>query len=103
VTRTVYDGRSALAELATFPPDVVLLDLGLPDIDGTEVCRTLRAEPWGAGIFVIALSGWGQERDKRRTAEAGFDAHMTKPANLEQLKALLASGACKRGRQSLSN
>jgi PAS domain S-box-containing protein len=90
-TRTAYDGTSALAEAAAFQPEVLVLDLGLPDIDGTDVCRNIRSEPWGKDVFVVALSGWGQERDKRRTAEAGFDAHLTKPAELDDLITLMAN------------
>ena len=90
-TRTAYDGTTALAEVATFRPEVLLLDLGLPDINGADVCKAIRAEPWGKRMLVVALSGWGQERDKRRTAEAGFDAHLTKPANIGELTHLLAN------------
>jgi CheY-like chemotaxis protein/two-component sensor histidine kinase len=90
VIQTAYDGKAALREVATFRPEVLLLDLGLPDIDGTDVCKAIRTEPGGQQLLVIALSGWGQERDKRRTAEAGFDAHLTKPADLGELTTLIA-------------
>lgn len=93
MTRTAYNGKSALAEAAAFRPEVVMLDLGLPDISGLEVCQAIRAEPWGKNMFIIALTGWGQERDKHQTAEAGFDAHLTKPAALEQLTALMATAS----------
>lgn len=92
VTRTANDGAGALAEAAAFGPDVILLDLGLPDIHGVDVCKAMRAQPWGRSMMVVALSGWGQDRDKRQTAEAGFDAHLTKPAALADLTRLLASG-----------
>ena len=89
VVRTAYDGRGALAEVAAFAPDAILLDLGLPDVNGVEVCRTVRAEPGGEELLVVAVSGWGQEEDKRRTAEAGFDAHLTKPARIEEVTRVL--------------
>jgi PAS domain S-box-containing protein len=91
-TRIAYDGSRALAEVSTFRPEVLLLDLGLPDIDGIQVCRAIRAKPWGKDVFVVALSGWGQARDRLRTAEAGFDAHLAKPAALDELSRLLANG-----------
>ena len=90
--RTVYDGRSAVAEAAAFSPHAVVLDLGLPDIDGVEVCRALRREPWGERARIVAVSGWGQDEDKRRTAEAGFDAHLTKPASIEQVARAVEAG-----------
>ena len=80
--------RSLAAE--RFRPQFVLLDIGMPDIDGFEVCRRVRAHDWGAGMFVVALSGWGQEDDRRRAAEAGFDAHLVKPVEHSTLVALLA-------------
>ena len=95
--RTARDGRSALAEAAAFKPTAVLLDLGLPDIDGIEVCRALRAEAWGRDALVVAVSGWGQDEDKRRTAEAGFDAHLTKPARIEQVLRLVGGGQDRSG------
>jgi two-component system, chemotaxis family, CheB/CheR fusion protein len=89
--RTAYDGKGALALAAAFAPEVILLDLGLPDLDGMEVCRTVRAERWGVDVLIVAVSGWGQDEDKRRTAEAGFDAHLTKPARIEEVTRVLAS------------
>lgn len=91
--RTAYDGRSAITETEAFQPDAVLLDLGLPDLDGVMVCKAIRSQPWGRETLVVALSGWGQEEDKRRTTEAGFDAHLTKPARIEQVTELLERAA----------
>jgi PAS domain S-box-containing protein len=99
-TRTTYNGMSALAEGAVFRPEVVLLDLGLPDISGLEVCRAIRAEPWGKNVFMIALSGWSQERDRHQTAEAGFDVHLAKPTDLDQLLSLLATALPRRASSS---
>ena len=87
--RRAYNGRSALALAKAFRPRVVLLDIGLPDIDGYEVARLLRRAPWAAGISLIAVSGWGQEQDKQHALEAGFDHHLTKPIDLQALACVL--------------
>ena len=71
-------------------PEIVLCDIGLPDIDGMEVARRLRAAPALAGVRLIALTGYGQAEDVRQALDAGFDAHVTKPVNIDQLMALLA-------------
>jgi len=84
--REARDGASGLAHAAATKPDVVLVDVGLPDMDGYEVARRLRAHPGGANLRLIALTGYGQEDDRRRAAEAGFDAHLTKPVTPEVLE-----------------
>ena len=84
-----HDGAQALARAEALEPDVVLLDLGLPDIDGHEVCRRLRAMPWAGDRRIIALTGWGRGGDAGRTEAAGFDGHLTKPALLDEIVALL--------------
>ncbi|WP_427912334.1 ATP-binding protein [Ramlibacter sp. MMS24-I3-19] len=84
------DGREALEQARRFRPDIVLLDLGLPVMDGLEVARALRADEAFADVFIAALTGWGAEADRRRTAEAGFDAHLTKPVELAALEDVLA-------------
>jgi PAS domain S-box-containing protein len=89
-TRTAYDGAEAVATAETFRPDVVLLDLGLPLMDGYETCTRIRQQPWGKDILVVALTGWGQAEDRRRSTEAGFDRHIVKPADPVQLMKLLA-------------
>jgi signal transduction histidine kinase len=83
-------GREALAAADRFRPGVVLLDIGMPDIDGYEVCRALRERPWAASATLIALTGWGQQRDRMRSAEAGFDAHLVKPLDYGELERLLS-------------
>jgi PAS domain S-box-containing protein len=88
--RVAYDGRSALAAASAFRPDLVLLDLGMPALDGYDVCRTLREQPDGEALSIVALTGWGQESDRRRTHEAGFDDHLTKPIEPAQVERLLA-------------
>ena len=89
-TQTAHDGAEAIAMAAAFRPDMVFLDLGMPKRNGYEVCRSLRQETWGKDMLVIALTGWGQERDRRLSLEAGFDAHVVKPVLLADLEKLLA-------------
>jgi PAS domain S-box-containing protein len=92
-TETAYDGLEAVQAAVTFRPDVVLLDIGMPKMNGYEVAHYLRKQPWGKDIVLIAQTGWGQEEDKRRALEAGCDHHLTKPveaAALEKLLAILA-------------
>jgi PAS domain S-box-containing protein len=88
---TAYGGQQALEMAERLRPDVVLLDLGMPEPNGFEVCSRLRAEPWGRKAFLIALTGWGQDEDRRRTADAGFDMHLVKPVDTVQLRRALAS------------
>jgi CheY-like chemotaxis protein len=89
-TNTAYDGLEAVQATAAFRPDVVLLDIGLPKMNGYEVARHIRKQPWGNGMALIALTGWGQEDDNRRALEAGFDHHLTKPMAAGALEKLLA-------------
>ncbi|HEX7794204.1 MAG TPA: PAS domain S-box protein [Vicinamibacterales bacterium] len=90
-TVKAYDGVAAIEAAERFRPDVVLLDIGLPRMNGYEVCRRLRQEPWGRDITIVALTGWGQEDDRTRSKEAGFDVHMVKPVDFDALLQLLAS------------
>src|SRR5262249_41869543 len=87
--RVAYDGLEALEAAATFRPDAVLLDLGMPKLNGYDTARRLRQQPWAQGLMLIALTGWGQEDDKRRSQEAGFDHHLVKPVDPEDLERLL--------------
>ncbi len=89
--RVAYDGPTALALAPEFRPQVVVLDLGMPSMDGFAVARRLREQPGFRDALLVALTGWGNEEDKRRTREAGFDHHMVKPADPAALQALLAS------------
>jgi len=84
-----HDGPSALEAAEKERPEVVLLDIGLPTLNGYEVCRRIRARPWGASVVLIALTGWGQEDDRRRSHEAGFDGHLVKPVEYADLMSLL--------------
>jgi len=90
-TFTAHDGADALDAAAKQRPDVVLLDIGLPTLNGYEVCRRIREEPWGKEMVLIALTGWGQDEDRRRSHEAGFDGHLVKPVNYPALMTLLDS------------
>ncbi len=90
---TAYDGPSALRQIEASAPDVLLLDLGLPGMDGLEVARRARALPGGGRMLLAAVTGWGQDEDRQRTAEAGFDLHLTKPLDWEHLAAILQSRA----------
>ena len=87
--RIAHDGQSALQALRDAVPAVVFLDIGLPDMDGYEVARRIRAMPDARQPVLVAVTGWGQEKDKRAAASAGFDHHLTKPVNTNQLIALL--------------
>jgi len=90
---TAYDGAQALAEAAAYPPDVILLDLGMPDRNGYEVAAELRASADFRDTMLVALTGWGQPEDRRRTREAGFDHHLVKPVEIESIRAILAAVA----------
>ena len=87
--RIAANGTEALSVAEAFLPEVVLLDLGMPEVSGFDVARRIRAAPWGRGIVLIALTGWGQEEDRRRTAEAGFDHHLTKPIPPDTIEELI--------------
>ncbi len=91
-TRLAHDGFEALAACETFRPDAVLLDLGLPRLGGIEAARRIRAADWGRDVLLIALTGWGQEGDRRASLEAGFDHHLVKPADHEAVLRLLDGG-----------
>ena len=89
-TFLAHDGVEALEAVEKFRPEVVLLDIGLPKLDGHEVCRRVREKPWGKGIVIIALTGWGQEDDRRKSEAAGFNGHLVKPVDYDNLLSLLA-------------
>jgi PAS domain S-box-containing protein len=95
-TRTARDGIEALAAAEEFHPHVVLLDIGLPKLNGYDTAKRIRLAPWGREIILIALTGWGQEEDRRKSKEAGFDGHMVKPVDFDALMKLLESLALRR-------
>jgi PAS domain S-box-containing protein len=89
--QTAYTGRRALELAETFGPHALLLDIGLPDLNGYQVAAKIREAPWGRGMCLIAVTGWGQEDDRRRAIEAGFDHHLTKPIAADTAESLLQS------------
>jgi PAS domain S-box-containing protein len=91
--RVAHLGRTALSFAQTFRPDVALLDIGMPDLSGYEVARGLRQQPWAGRLQLIAITGWGQEEDRRRAADAGFDQHLTKPIDPAHLERLIGNRA----------
>jgi CheY-like chemotaxis protein len=91
-----YDGVEGVEKARGFRPEVVLCDIGLPGrLDGYAVARSFRADPELRSAYLIALTGYGQEEDRRRALAAGFDTHLTKPADLDALRRLLAEGAAR--------
>ena len=91
--RTAYDGTNALETLLDYHPEVVLLDIGLPGIDGYEVAKRIRVQPAHKGVVLVALTGYGQESDRELSRDAGFDHHLVKPADFAQLERILAGVA----------
>src|SRR5262249_8104745 len=89
-TEIAHDGLEAVQAAERFRPDLILLDIGLPKLNGFDVCQRIREQPWGKEIVMVALTGWGQEDDRRRSKEAGFDHHMVKPLDYGALMKLLS-------------
>jgi signal transduction histidine kinase len=90
--RVADHGRAALAVAQVFRPDMAVLDIGMPDMSGYEVAEALRSEPWSSGLTLIALTGWGQDSDRRRAIDAGFDHHLIKPVDPDRLAELIVRG-----------
>jgi len=89
-TQSAHDGLEAVAVAEAFRPDVILMDIGMPRLNGYEACRRIRGEPWGRNIIIVAQTGWGQEDDKRKSQDAGFNFHMVKPVDPAALEKILA-------------
>lgn len=89
-THLAHDGLEAVEAATNLKPDVVLLDIGLPKISGYEVARRIREQRWGQKTLIVALSGWGQDEDRAKSREAGFDGHLVKPVDYTVLMQLLA-------------
>lgn len=85
-----HDGRAAVAAAESLQPEVVVLDLGMPGLSGLEAARMIRQAPWGKTMVLIALTGWGQDEDRRQTGEAGFDHHLIKPVSPDEIEALIS-------------
>jgi CheY-like chemotaxis protein len=88
--QAAHDGLEALALAESFRPDVVLMDIGMPNMNGYDAARRIREQPWGRKMVLIAQTGWGQGEDQRRAEEAGFNAHMVKPLELDSLMRMIA-------------
>jgi len=87
---TAHDGLAAVAMAEKERPDLVLMDLGMPGIDGFEATRRIRSQPWSAGIVIVALTGWGHASDRERSAAAGCAGHLVKPASIADIERVLA-------------
>ena len=89
--RVVHDGEAAVAAAGDFNPDMILLDIGMPKLNGYGACERIRREPWGTRPYIVALTGWGQEADKHRSKAAGFDRHLVKPVEPSMLEKMIAT------------
>ena len=96
---TAYDGEEAIIAAERLRPDVILLDIGMPKMNGYDVCRRIRNQPWGHGMYIVAQTGWGQEGDRRRSEDAGFNCHLVKPVQPAALMKLFNSMTAQRGEQ----
>jgi CheY-like chemotaxis protein len=90
-THVAYDGSDALEAAERLRPEVALLDIGMPQLNGYEVARRIRQQAWGVQMTLVAVTGWGQDDDKRRAEDAGFDYHLTKPLDYATLRKILES------------
>jgi CheY-like chemotaxis protein/two-component sensor histidine kinase len=87
--RTARDGLQAVELAEVFRPNVILMDIGMPRLNGYEACKRIREQPWSRDMIIIALTGWGQEDDRRRSEAAGFNRHLVKPVSFESIKELM--------------
>ena len=94
--RTASTGRQAIEQTLAKPPDVALVDIGLPDIDGCEVGRTMRDQPGGRGVYLVALTGHGTAEDRLRALQSGFDSYLVKPVAPDALRDVIARAATHR-------
>jgi signal transduction histidine kinase/ActR/RegA family two-component response regulator len=88
--QTAHDGTEAIQIAGDFLPEVILMDIGMPSMNGYDAARHIRQQPWGEAMKLVALTGWGQDEDRKRSKDAGFDYHLVKPAQMEALRKLLA-------------
>jgi len=84
-----HDGIEAVAAAGAFRPEIILMDIGLPRLNGLDATRQIREQPWGRTLTIIALTGWGQDNDREQSRSAGCDGHLVKPVNLADLERLL--------------
>jgi CheY-like chemotaxis protein len=87
---TANDGLEAVAAAETLRPEVILMDVGMPRLNGLDATKRIREQPWGKAMAIIALTGWGHETDRERSRSAGCDGHLVKPVNLTDLKKMIA-------------
>jgi CheY-like chemotaxis protein len=90
-TFDAHDGLEAVESAGNLRPDVILMDIGMPRLNGYDAARRIRREPWGHNMLMVATTGWGKEEDRRRSKEAGFDLHMVKPIDISAVQEILAS------------
>jgi PAS domain S-box-containing protein len=90
-TQVAHDGQEALDVAITYRPEIILLDIGMPRMSGLEVCRQIRKQAWGSNVLIIAVTGWGQEADRRRSQEAGFNYHLVKPIESSALRTIISN------------
>ena len=90
---TAYDGEEAVLAAERYRPDVVVLDIGMPRLNGYDACRQIRAKTWGKEMFIVAVTGWGQETDRQQSQAAGFDGHLVKPVQQNELAQVLKARA----------
>jgi CheY-like chemotaxis protein len=98
--RAAFSGRDGLQIAEEWRPDAAVVDIGMPQLNGYELCRRIREHPWGESMLMIACTGWGQHDDRLRARAAGFDAHLVKPVDPEDVVTRLAQGSGPRGRGS---
>jgi CheY-like chemotaxis protein len=91
-----HDGEEALTIARQAVPEAMILDIGMPRLTGDQVARAVRSEPWGQRVFLVAVTGWGEPDDKARAGAAGFDHHLTKPIDLDEMDRLLGDFEAKR-------
>lgn len=96
-TRIAHDGIEAVRLAEAFQPDIILLDIGMPGLNGFDACSRIRAQPSSQGVFIVALTGWTQEETKQRSQQAGFDCYVIKPVESAMLEKILRDFAVKRG------
>ncbi len=89
--RIAKDGAEAVEAAQAFEPDLILMDIGMPKLNGYEACKAIREQPWSSKAVLVALTGWGQDEARRRSQESGFTHHMVKPVSPDALEAILGS------------
>ena len=102
-TRIAHDGLEGVELAEAFRPDLIVLDIGLPKLNGYDACRRIREQPWAKNVVIVAATGWGQDEDRRRSEEAGFDHHLVKPVDAAALGKLASTGSRKKRNECRSS